>query len=267
MRKRRASVRILALLATGLLVTMITPLQSASAAPVRHEAETATIVQGVVESTHAGFSGTGYVNYNNVAGSAVQWTVNAATAGSASLTFRFANGTTVNRPMTIAVNGTVIAAAQAFNGTGAWTTYVSTSLTATLQAGSNTIRATANTADGGPNVDYLETDQGTTQPGTDFQAENATISQGVAESEHAGFTGTGFVNYDNVAGSYVEWTVNSTAGGATALAIRLRKRQHGQPAMNISVNGNVIAAAQAVQPHGRLDNLGDRSDPGHPATG
>ena len=30
---------------------------------------------------------------------------------------------------------------------------------------------------------------------TDYQAENATISQGVVESNHAGFTGTGFVNY------------------------------------------------------------------------
>ncbi|HCU51432.1 MAG TPA: chemotaxis protein, partial [Micromonosporaceae bacterium] len=33
-----------------------------------------------------------------------------------------------------------------------------------------------------------------------YEAENATISQGVVESNHAGFTGTGFVNYDNVVG-------------------------------------------------------------------
>ena len=100
MRKRRASVRtfrrrgqVLALLTTGLLVTVVPPMQPASAAPVRHEAETATISQGLAESIHAGFSGSGYVNYDNVAGGYVQWTVTAATAGPATLAIRFANGT------------------------------------------------------------------------------------------------------------------------------------------------------------------------------
>jgi hypothetical protein len=41
-----------------------------------------------------------------VSGSFVQWTVSAGTAGSATLSFRFANGTTANRPMDITVNGT-----------------------------------------------------------------------------------------------------------------------------------------------------------------
>ncbi|WP_211215919.1 glycosyl hydrolase family 95 catalytic domain-containing protein, partial [Catelliglobosispora koreensis] len=34
-----------------------------------------------------------------------------------------------------------------------------------------------------------------------YQAENATISRGLVESNHAGFTGTGFVNLDNTTGS------------------------------------------------------------------
>jgi hypothetical protein len=32
---------------------------------------------------------------------------------------------------------------------------------------------------------------------TDYQAESASISQGVVEANHAGYTGTGFVNYDS----------------------------------------------------------------------
>jgi hypothetical protein len=35
----------------------------------------------------------------------------------------------------------------------------------------------------------------------------------VVESNHAGYTGTGFVNYDNATGSYVEWTVTARPPG------------------------------------------------------
>ena len=122
----------------------------------RYEAENATISQGVVESNHPGHSGTGFVNYDNVAGSYVQFTVNAAAAGTATLRFRHANGTTTNRPLDIAVNGSVVRAGLAFNGTGAWTTWQTVTITAPLVAGANTIRATATTANGGPNLDYLE---------------------------------------------------------------------------------------------------------------
>jgi hexosaminidase len=54
------------------------------------------------------------------------------------------------------VNGTVVAAGLTFAGTGAWTTWQTATVTAALTAGANTVRATATTAAGGPNVDYLE---------------------------------------------------------------------------------------------------------------
>jgi exo-1,4-beta-D-glucosaminidase len=122
----------------------------------RVEAENATISQGLVESNHAGFSGTGFVNYDNVVGSFVEFTVNAAAAGPAAVRIRYANGTAVNRPMDILVNGTTAAAGVTFPGTGAWPTWATNTLTLNLQAGPNTIRARATTANGGPNVDYLE---------------------------------------------------------------------------------------------------------------
>lgn len=123
---------------------------------VRYEAENATVSQGLVESNHAGFSGTGFVNYDNLVGSFVQFSVTAAVAGPATITIRFSNGTTVNRPMDVAVNGTVVAAGRAFPSTTNWDTWASSTLTVNLNAGTNTIRATATTANGGPNVDYLE---------------------------------------------------------------------------------------------------------------
>jgi hypothetical protein len=121
-----------------------------------YQAENATIVQGVVESNHAGHTGTGFVNYDNVAGGYVQFSVTTATAGPATLTFRYANGTAANRPLDIAVNGAVVSAALAFPGTGAWTSWQTRSVTVPLVAGANTVRATATTAGGGPNLDSLE---------------------------------------------------------------------------------------------------------------
>src|SRR5947207_1936554 len=155
MSKQRRLIVTAAVLAAGLVGGLLLPLASASAAPTRYEAESATISQGVAESNHLNFSGTGFVNYDNVAGSYVQWTVNAATAGTATLAFRHANGSTANRPMNITVNGAPAAGGVAFNPTGSWDTWATVTVNAALNAGSNTVRATATTSNGGPNVDRL----------------------------------------------------------------------------------------------------------------
>lgn len=156
----------LSLLAPAVLAVALA--QPALAAEPRvatdHQAENASISQGVVESNHAGFTGTGFVNYDNVAGSYVQWAVTAQQAGMATLTFRFANGTAANRAMDITVNGTLVGDDVAFPGTGAWTTWRTAAVSVRVNAGANTVRATAVTADGGPNVDRLTVDTGTATP-------------------------------------------------------------------------------------------------------
>jgi hypothetical protein len=119
------------------------------------EAENATLHLAVVATNHTGFTGTGFVDYNAAAGSYVQWTVTPAAAGSVTLAFRYANGSTANRPMNITVNGGTAKAVN-FPGTGSWNTWATAKVTMTLKAGSNTIRATATTAAGGPNTDWLE---------------------------------------------------------------------------------------------------------------
>jgi len=57
--------------------------------------------------------------------------------------------------MDIRVNGSLVVTGKAFNGTGNWDTWATTSVTVTLNGGTNTIRATATTSNGGPNVDYI----------------------------------------------------------------------------------------------------------------
>ncbi|MBP2472965.1 glucose/arabinose dehydrogenase/phosphatidylethanolamine-binding protein (PEBP) family uncharacterized protein [Crossiella equi] len=143
----------MALLAAALATASLSA--TGHAAPTDYEAEDATVSQGVVESNHAGFSGRGFVNYANAVGGYVEWTVTAATAGTHTLTFRYANGTAATRNMDLAVDGAVVADDLAFGGTGAWTAWTTKQVTATLKAGANKVRATAVTADGGPNVDRL----------------------------------------------------------------------------------------------------------------
>jgi hypothetical protein len=213
-----------------------------------YEAENATIGQGVVESNWPGFTGTGFVNYDNLVGSYVQFTVNAAAAGTATLRFRYANGSTANRPMDIAVNGTVVASGLAFNPTGAWSTWQTVTVTVALNAGANTIRATATTSSGGPNLDHLAVEQQPTA--AVHQAEDATISQGVVESNWPGFTGTGFVNYDNLVGSYVQFTVNAAAAGTATLRFRYANGSTANRPMDITVNGTVVASGLAFNPTG-----------------
>ncbi|TCC38658.1 PQQ-dependent sugar dehydrogenase [Kribbella speibonae] len=127
---------------------------AATAAATDYQAEDATVSQGVVESNHTGYTGTGFVNYDNLVGSYVEWTVTAP-AGPADVTLRYANGTAAARPMDFTVNGQPGAVGITFPGTGAWATWQTKTVRLQLAAGTNTIRARATSADGGPNADKL----------------------------------------------------------------------------------------------------------------
>ena len=62
------------------------------------------IYLGVTETVNGGFLGQSYVNYDNVTGSALTFTVNAPEDGNYLMTVRFANGTAVERPLSIFTN-------------------------------------------------------------------------------------------------------------------------------------------------------------------
>ncbi|WP_426502719.1 CBM35 domain-containing protein [Dactylosporangium sp. McL0621] len=203
--------------------------------PNRHEAEAAAIGQGVVESNHTGFSGTGFVNGDNVAGSYVEFTFDATAAGTANLSIGYANGTAADRPADISVNGTVLAAGAAFPPTANWDTWAVKALSAPVHAGANTVRITAATAGGNPNLDYLDAVAGSAP--VDYQAEDCTVSQGAVESNHAGYTGTGFVNGDNVAGAYVECTATVAVAGQRTVIVRYANGTTSARPMAVSVNG------------------------------
>jgi alpha-D-xyloside xylohydrolase len=119
-----------------------------------HEAEDATLGGVAIGSRHAGYTGSGYVDYANASDDFVEWTVPVPAAGTRALGFRYANGTTTDRPLRITVDGTVVGTLS-FLPTGSWTTWGTARLTAALPAGNAVrIRATA-TGSSGANLDSL----------------------------------------------------------------------------------------------------------------
>ncbi|MBB5802861.1 hypothetical protein F4560_002629 [Saccharothrix ecbatanensis] len=146
-------------------VVLALPLGTANAATTRHEAETSPAVcTGSIDRDWSGFSGTGFCNGTNATGAYAQFTVNAAAAGTATLAVRFANGTTSARAANLIVNGTTVQPVS-FEGTGAWSTWVTKTVTAAVNAGSNTIRLSPTSSAGLANIDYLDfTSEGTPPP-------------------------------------------------------------------------------------------------------
>ncbi|WP_158844037.1 carbohydrate-binding protein [Saccharothrix deserti] len=158
---------------------------TALAAPTRYEAESSPAVcTGTIDSDWSGYSGSGFCNGNNAVGAYAQFTVNASTAGTATVKVRFANGGTTARPANVTVNGSAAPAAS-FESTSAWGTWVTKTLTVPVSSGSNAIRLSPTTSAGLPNIDYLEAELGGTPPPTGaalYVAPNGTDSAAGTES-------------------------------------------------------------------------------------
>ncbi|HTJ53247.1 MAG TPA: chitobiase/beta-hexosaminidase C-terminal domain-containing protein [Cyclobacteriaceae bacterium] len=118
------------------------------------ESEDAVLSGVVKKSTYTGFTGTGYADYTNNSTDYILWTVNVPSAGQYKLDFRYANGTTKDRPLEIRVNNVVQEASKSFPSTTLWTTWSEISSTVNLVTGVNTIQATAIGFSGG-NFDHL----------------------------------------------------------------------------------------------------------------
>jgi arabinan endo-1,5-alpha-L-arabinosidase len=113
-------------------------------------------VDGTIDSNNAGYTGAGFANTNNASGTAVRWRVNASAGGTYTFQWRFANGTTGNRPGSLRRSGTTVVSSVALGPTGAWTNWTSSaSVTATLNAGPNDISLVATTSGGLANIDSM----------------------------------------------------------------------------------------------------------------
>ncbi|MFJ9173269.1 carbohydrate-binding protein [Streptomyces sp. NPDC102360] len=196
----RAARPLVTLTSAGLLAGALVALSgsSAQAATVRYQAETSPAVcTGAVETEWSGYTGSGYCNATNASGAYAQLTVDSPAAGTATLTVRYANGTTTSRATDIVVNGAT-AASTTFAGTGAWTTWATKTVTVQVKAGSNTIRLNPTASAGLPNIDYVDVDtpagDTTTPPASDALYVSPTGTDGAAGTESAPTTLTSAIS-------------------------------------------------------------------------
>jgi hypothetical protein len=221
------------------------------------EAEEAVLSGAVTASNQSGFTGAGFANYVNASGDFIEWTVNLqpSETGAYVLKFRYANAggkaPAINRPLELKVNGRKLNAALNFYPTGGWTIWTISSTTANLIAGQNKVRLTTIGASG-PNIDNLSIAR---NKGI-LEAEEATLSGAGVASNQAGFTGTGFADYANSSGDFIEWTVNLQSSNAGEYILKFRYANGGgsTPAINrplkLTVNGTMINANLDFQPTG-----------------
>jgi hypothetical protein len=132
-----------------------------------YQSEDAVLSGPVVAADNSGYTGSGYADYQHASGDYVEWTVQAAAAGTCTLQFRYANGDTADRPLAVSVNGTSTGTA-AFASTGSWTAWDTEGMTVTLEQGENIVRATA-TGSNGSNLDRLGVSRGTVPVGPSQQ--------------------------------------------------------------------------------------------------
>ncbi|MGV9963266.1 carbohydrate-binding protein [Streptomyces olivaceus] len=76
-----------------------------------------------------------------------------------------------------------------------------------------------------------------------YQAEDATLSGAVVGTDQSGYTGSGFADFQNPDGDYVEWTVQAPAAGTYTLQFRYANASFTDRPLAVSVNG---AAARTL---------------------
>lgn len=216
---------------------------------VRLEAESATLSGGVIADTlHAGYSGTGFADYPAGIGSSVKvsWSVYLEAGTEHTLTFGYANGSSASRPLTLILDGSPVQTLN-FAPTGDWAIWGTQAVTnITLNGGLNTIELVADSVIG-PNIDYLDvTRTGGPQPATtEHEAEDGTLGGGVVvATNHAGYSGTGFVDYPGHTGTDVKvsWQVTPNVGGVYNLTFRYANGSGSTPnrPLTLRVNGVTI---------------------------
>lgn len=210
-------------------------------APAGIQAETGTFAGGAfLETTNAGYNGSGYVNFPLTGGSLTLSNVNGNGGGTKSLAIRYANGGATARTGDIVVNGT--SASITFPSTGSWTTWQTLNVNVVLNNNtSNTIQFASNGSDLG-NIDQIIVPTSTTPTADVYQAESATLAGGtVTEATNAGYNGSGYANAPASGGTTTFNNVDGNGGGTKSLAIRFANGSTAARTGSLVVNGTTTS--------------------------
>lgn len=137
---------------------------------------------------------------------------------------RYANGGTADRPCEVKVNGLPVGTLT-IAPTNSWESWVYESIETQCPAGIITVRFTAATSEGGPNLDsmnYASNGGPPPSPEDIYQTEDAQVlSNVVYKSSKLGYTGTGYLDMGG-SGSYFQFTdaIDGGTGGLCTFSFR-----------------------------------------------
>lgn len=177
------------------------------------QAETQTWSNGVIETIHSGYTGSGYVNTANSVGQWIEFSLVAPGDGVYDGYLTYANGGNSPRNADMFVNGVFYMGVTFYNSS--WTNWDFLDFTVNnlhLNGGVNKIRFVSKSADGLANIDALGVNSLFGEEST-YQAENQRWNNAVIETINSGYTGTGYVNTANAANVWIEFDVFSYEGG------------------------------------------------------
>lgn len=198
----------------ALLWTAISP--AILFAQTKYEAESAALTGVSVATSHAGYTGTGYVDGFDNSADRITFTVNVATAGTYPLVIRY-SGPFGEKFQTLLVNGTQVSSCGVqFPSNANWADKSYGNVT--LNAGNNTIAIVS--CYGWFQVDYITVGSGGSSA-TRFEAESAALT-GVTTASEAGTSGGSYVTGLDVSTDKLVFTVNAATAGSYPLTIRFR---------------------------------------------
>jgi uncharacterized delta-60 repeat protein len=214
------------------------------------QAEDARIVGARVSRSNAGYTGSGYIDFAHPRGDSIEWTFQSPVAATRRIEFRYANGSRPPRILQLFVNGRSVKGQFDFPPTGSWTAWRTAAIDIPAVAGANKIRVTSNRFEG-PNVDALIV-RGLppTPPTLTFEAEQATLSGVRVSSSNGGYAGSGYADFSDTPGSYVEWNFGPATAGRRTLTFRYANGAASDRPLELRVNGQVVVPRLSFAPTG-----------------
>ena len=243
-------------------------LQTQAGAATQYEAENATLSGGANKNTnHSGYSGTGFVDgfyYSSTA--QASFTVNMASAGTATVTLRYSAGNGTSTNTGFYVNGTKIKNITC-NTTYNWNNWANEVETVTLNAGNNTIAYKAEfSSNRCINLDYISVQAETTTYSLTVIATNGTVTKSPSAAAYASGTVVSLTAVPATGYQFTGWsgdltgsanpasiTMNSAknvTANFTAILLTLTMSNDGHgtttPATSVTVNAGVATAITAT---------------------
>jgi pectate lyase len=225
---------------------------------------------GGVDTEHAGYTGSGYIDVQNAQSSRIEWQIQTSEASVYTVKFRYANGAGSSRSGVLTANGNAGSAVTfEFAPTGGWPNWVEESREISLNAGTNRLVLTGVSAEGIANIDSITlsgpgvTAQACSGASSSSSSSSSASSTSSSSSSSSGGVGntprmsiSQFVGYGSpVTGGEGGQVVTATTG--TEIHRALCQRTSTSTPLVIMVNGT-INHGNTTKVSGNCDTAADR---------